>query len=201
MESVRTAHTRRAFGKSVVCKRAGISQRTAHMLMEIAKHPALANQQRISDLPASWATLYELQRPEAPWLEAAINAGSHRYGEKYKEAVERFGFDYGRSANAAYVCKVVEVSRRREGLSFGHYQEVVPLSPEEQEYWLSVAAPDTSIGACCSLCALLSRDAAVLPDQPLSHENGAHGTREARESGSRTLRARCKSSPSSEIRR
>jgi N6-adenosine-specific RNA methylase IME4 len=41
--------------------------------------------------------------------------------------------------NYKWVSAAVELSRRRDNLSFGHHQVVAPLNPEEQEYWLEEA--------------------------------------------------------------
>jgi len=41
--------------------------------------------------------------------------------------------------NIAWVCRQVEPARRRDNLSFAHYQNVAPLPPEEQELWLKDA--------------------------------------------------------------
>lgn len=56
-------------------ERVGISERTAHRLMEISRHVAIANPTHVSVLPPSWGTLYELSRLDAPLLESAIAAG------------------------------------------------------------------------------------------------------------------------------
>ena len=53
----------------------GITSRTAQMLMELPRHPAISNPNHGSHLPPSWRTLYELSRMDAPLLEAAIIAG------------------------------------------------------------------------------------------------------------------------------
>lgn len=52
-----------------------ISGAKANMLMELARHPALANPYHGKDLPPSWRTLYELSQLDPPLLEAAIEAG------------------------------------------------------------------------------------------------------------------------------
>ncbi len=59
--------------------------RSARMLMQIAEHPVISNRKHASDLPASWATLYELTRvPEAP-LRKAIARGEITAETKRKE--------------------------------------------------------------------------------------------------------------------
>ncbi len=46
--------------------------RMVRQLMQIARHPVLANRQYIAVLPASWATLAELSRVDASALEGAV---------------------------------------------------------------------------------------------------------------------------------
>ena len=41
--------------------------------------------------------------------------------------------------NAAYVCRRIEPSRRRENVSYSNHQVVAPLSPEDQDKWLREA--------------------------------------------------------------
>jgi hypothetical protein len=51
------------------------SSRTGQRLVEIAKHPVLADPSHGSDLPASWRTLAELARVKPKRLLAALRAG------------------------------------------------------------------------------------------------------------------------------
>jgi hypothetical protein len=53
--------------------RVPFGERTAEMLMEIARHPILSNPKFASDLPPSWATLYELTALPHDLLENFIN--------------------------------------------------------------------------------------------------------------------------------
>lgn len=48
------------------------------------------------------------------------------------------GFDAGYIRNAAWVCRQVGVSRRRDTLSFGHHQDVAAMPEVQQERWLSI---------------------------------------------------------------
>jgi hypothetical protein len=64
----------------------GISPATARMLMELARHPAIANRQHANDLPPSWTTLYELSQLEPDLLEAAIQSGAVHPQLERKEA-------------------------------------------------------------------------------------------------------------------
>lgn len=76
------------------------------------------------------------------WLGDALKFGERKYGEMYAQALEETDYAYGSLANMAYVAGRVDVSRRREDLSFAHHQAVAPLSPEEQEERLAEAAPE-----------------------------------------------------------
>ena len=51
---------------------------------------------------------------------------------KLAEACERFGIAYQTAANGVRVCKAFESSRRREELTFGHYESVAnhPDAPD-----------------------------------------------------------------------
>lgn len=66
------------------------------------------------------------------------------FGEKHwgalKEFCEGHGMNYGTLRNYAFIATNVEMSRRRDNLSFGHHQEVAPLQPEQQTHWLTKAS-------------------------------------------------------------
>lgn len=73
------------------------------------------------------------------WLGDWLNYGEANYGEKYTQAVDATGRSYQTLANAGYVAKYVETSRRRESLSWSHHAEVASLKPDEQSDWLDRA--------------------------------------------------------------
>lgn len=73
------------------------------------------------------------------WIGDGLNEGEKAYGEKYADAVDENEADTW--MNYSWVSRSVEISRRREILSFNHHQEVARLEPAEQEYWLSQAEP------------------------------------------------------------
>ena len=72
------------------------------------------------------------------WVGDWVNYGETRWGEKYAQAIDN-GFDYGTVRNAAWVASRVDVSRRRDKLSWSHHQVVAPLKPREQTLWLDKA--------------------------------------------------------------
>ena len=73
------------------------------------------------------------------WIGDWLNYGSLAYGEKYEEALEKTEFDYGTLRNDKYVSERIELSRRRDNLSWSHHQEVAPLEPKEQDEFLEQA--------------------------------------------------------------
>jgi hypothetical protein len=74
------------------------------------------------------------------WLGDWIGYGIARWGEKYKQAARSTGYDVQTLRNIAYVARHVDVSRRRDNLSWSHHAEVCALEPEEQDRWLDLAA-------------------------------------------------------------
>jgi hypothetical protein len=81
------------------------------------------------------------------WIGDWINYGQGSYGKDYEEAMSVFGdegFDsYGYEKHTlecfSSVARSVEISLRREKLSFGHHKVVAGMPPDEQDYWLSKA--------------------------------------------------------------
>ncbi|MFD0884580.1 LmbU family transcriptional regulator [Streptosporangium algeriense] len=65
--------------------------------------------------------------------------GRSRYTDRYRKAIEAIGLDYQTLRNYAWVSRRVDLSRRRDGLSFQHHAEVAALPPEEQDHWLDQA--------------------------------------------------------------
>lgn len=73
------------------------------------------------------------------WLGDMLCIGHSKFGEKYSQAINDTGFDPSYLANLKYVCSRVDLSRRREELSFSHHQEVASLDPKDQDKWLALA--------------------------------------------------------------
>jgi hypothetical protein len=65
--------------------------------------------------------------------------GEAAYAGRYREAIERTCLDYQTLRNYAWVAKRFSLSRRRDGLSFGHHAEVAALPEAEQDFWLRKA--------------------------------------------------------------
>ena len=60
---------------NVVNEPVPFSERTAERLMSVAMHPVISNPTHASDLPQSWATLYELAKLDDADTIAAMNRG------------------------------------------------------------------------------------------------------------------------------
>jgi hypothetical protein len=77
-----------------------------------------------------------------------ILQGQERFGHSYAQALDVLGHRIGTLRNSVWVCRKVPWDRRRGDVvigpngeprfivGFSHYQEVAPLSPEDQVYWL-----------------------------------------------------------------
>jgi len=73
------------------------------------------------------------------WIGDWINYGEKEYGEMYSQALDETDYEYESLRNAVWVVSRIELSRRRDNLSFSHHQEVAPLEPNDQDYWLNRA--------------------------------------------------------------
>jgi hypothetical protein len=73
------------------------------------------------------------------WLGDWLNFGEKKWGEQYSQAIEETEFEYGTLRNDKYVADKIDLSRRRDNLSFAHHQDVADLKPEEQEKLLDIA--------------------------------------------------------------
>ena len=73
------------------------------------------------------------------WLGDWWNFGERAYGEQAAAAIE-MGEKYQTFADAAYVARAVEFSRRLESLTWSFHREVAPLDPAAQDAILATAA-------------------------------------------------------------
>lgn len=86
------------------------------------------------------AQIGEIGHASLWWLGDWLQYGAKQpYGEKYAQAIENTGYEYGTLRNAASVAGRIELSRRRDSLSWGHHAEVAKLDPAEQDVWLDRA--------------------------------------------------------------
>lgn len=73
------------------------------------------------------------------WIGDWLNYGENVWGKMYEEAIEQTGFDYGTLRDDKWVSSRIELSRRRDNLSFAHHREVASCTPQEQEILLERA--------------------------------------------------------------
>lgn len=73
------------------------------------------------------------------WIGDWLNYGEQKWGEKYLQAIKETNYDYGTLRNDKWVASKVELSRRRDKLSFDHHAEVADLEPDEQDRLLDYA--------------------------------------------------------------
>ncbi len=85
-------------------------------------------------------TLQYMQGAINWWVGDWLNVGERKWGEEYAQAIEETGWKYQDLANCKWVAGKVEFSTRVEKLSWSHHREVANLSPNEQAYWLDLAA-------------------------------------------------------------
>lgn len=84
-------------------------------------------------------TLRAINQSVQWWIGDWLRFGERKYGEKYTQAIDATGYDYQTLANMAYVAARVEISRRRENVSWSHHAEVASLPPEKQNEVLNAA--------------------------------------------------------------
>lgn len=73
------------------------------------------------------------------WIGDWLQYGNAKFGERYSRASRITGYDVQTLMNMVYVSSRVEISQRRENLSWSHHAEVAALSPEDRDRWLTVA--------------------------------------------------------------
>jgi hypothetical protein len=88
---------------------------------------------------AVWNTLGRIERAHRWWIGDWLNYGEREYGQVYEEALPMTGLDYKSLRNCKWVSGQIELSRRRDNLSWGHHAEVASLEPDEQDHWLGRA--------------------------------------------------------------
>jgi len=73
------------------------------------------------------------------WLGDWLNFGENKYGEKYSQALDETDHSYGGLRNSAWVSGRIEMSRRRDNLSWSHHYEVAALPENKQDKYLQKA--------------------------------------------------------------
>jgi len=73
------------------------------------------------------------------WIGDWLNYGEKNYGSKYTQVMASTDYDYQTLRDAKWLSSKIELSRRRDNLSWSHHQEVAALEPTEQDKLLSDA--------------------------------------------------------------
>jgi len=73
------------------------------------------------------------------WIGDWLNYGERQWGEKYLEAIEQTGYNYQTLRDDKWIAARVDLSRRRDKLSFDHHKTIAGLDAEEQETLLKDA--------------------------------------------------------------
>ncbi|HEV2373477.1 MAG TPA: LmbU family transcriptional regulator [Streptosporangiaceae bacterium] len=73
------------------------------------------------------------------WIADWLVYGEAAFEGRYRDAIEKTSLDYQTLRNYAWVARRFELSRRHDGLSFGHHAEVAALDQPEQDFWLRKA--------------------------------------------------------------
>lgn len=90
-----------------------------------------------------WAAMGEwLQSAERSlmwWIGDWMRFGEHKWGEKYAQAIAATGYSNQTLRNAAWVAGAIELSRRRDKLSWSHHAEVARFDAANADAILSEA--------------------------------------------------------------
>lgn len=75
-------------------------------------------------------------------LADALNFGQEIFGEEFAQAIDdtrqALGLSPKRIANAQSVYKKIEASRRRDGITLGHYSVISAFEPQEQDRYMDL---------------------------------------------------------------
>jgi len=69
----------------------------------------------------------------------AINYAQGKWGEKYDRWIELTGLEYQTLRNASWIARKIDLSVRRDNLTFDHHKIIARLAPAEQGHWLDLA--------------------------------------------------------------
>jgi len=67
------------------------------------------------------------------WLGDWLNYGEKKWGEKYAQAIEETGLEYGTLRDASWVASKIDLSIRNDNLTYQHHREVATLEPDKQK--------------------------------------------------------------------
>lgn len=85
------------------------------------------------------AMLFSFADSSAWWIADWLIYGESTFHDRYDEAIKRTSLSYQTLRNYTWVAREFPLPRRRQGVSFSHHLEVVPLEQAEQDYWLRKA--------------------------------------------------------------
>ncbi|MFG3578721.1 LmbU family transcriptional regulator [Micromonospora chersina] len=85
------------------------------------------------------AMLFSFADSSAWWIADWLIYGESTFHDRYEEAIKRTSLSYQTLRNYTWVAREFPLPRRRQGVSFSHHLEVVPLERAEQDYWLRKA--------------------------------------------------------------
>jgi hypothetical protein len=132
-----------------------IAQRSTAVPISPAAQPAVGDVGRLTAVSwrpaqaldfAEWARygrrLGTAGRGASWWIGDWLNYGESKYGEHYSRAAQITRYEVQSLMNMSYVSAHVDISRRRETISWSHHAEVAPLPPIEQDGWLDRVATE-----------------------------------------------------------
>jgi len=73
------------------------------------------------------------------WWGDVLNFGGRKWGEKYEWALEKGDYSFQPLRDAVWVSGRIELSRRRDKLTWSHHREVAALEPTQQDAMLDRA--------------------------------------------------------------
>jgi len=76
------------------------------------------------------------------WIGDWLNFGEKKYGETYTQAVEETGLEVQTLMNYKWVAGAIEISRRRDDLSFSCHHEIASAPQEQQDILLEKAVKE-----------------------------------------------------------
>jgi hypothetical protein len=83
-----------------------------------------------------------LSRGSQWWVGDWLLYGTGRWGEMYVQAAKVTGYDPKSLRNYRYVASRIDVSLRKDNLTFGHHALLASLEPDAQRHWLERAVHD-----------------------------------------------------------
>lgn len=115
------------------------------------------------------STIHFLEKSVQFWIGDWHNFGERKFGEKYSQSID--GHDKQNLMDISWVCRQIQISRRREKLSFSHHREVAPMNKDLQDFWL-VKAEEERLNVHDLRRAIQSQNHAKILENPTAIPNG-----------------------------